>query len=73
VENRTLASTGPQEAEATTLALERARRFRERATATFARQVIVLAILVIANAAAKRSIQRQRRRLAASRKNLRAD
>ncbi|MDM0070212.1 YihY/virulence factor BrkB family protein [Variovorax sp. J31P207] len=73
VENRALASTGPLEAEATALALERAQRLRQRATAAFARQVIVLAILFIANAAAKRSIQRQRRRLAASRKNLRAD
>ncbi|MDM0034254.1 YihY/virulence factor BrkB family protein [Variovorax sp. J22P271] len=65
-------SPGPSQGDATARALDQAERFRQRATATFTRQVIVLAILVIANVAAKRSIQRQRQRLATRRKALRA-
>jgi membrane protein len=70
VGTRPLAAAG-RPAAATAQALDQAQRFRQGATAVFARQVIVLAIFVIANFAAKRSIQRQRKRLAASRKALR--
>ena len=71
VGHRIPAPAGRPEADATTQALEQAQRFRQRAAATFTRQVIVLSILAIANAAAKRSIHRQRRHLAARRKALR--
>ena len=71
VETCQLAPAGQPEADATARALDQAQRVRQGAAAAFARQLVVLAILVIANLATKRSIQRQRKRLAANRKALR--